>query len=196
MLQCVVPWLLNVSSLCPLCRLDLSKTGDAEEEEEPAPAPVAAEAPIRNFVAEAFMPESIRYLLDPRLGRPGVRDRTNVASTPHPFAIGNISTRMSDGAQASRTLSRVISSDNVNAAEGTPSRSRFLRYVQQQRQRRRGATVSSTEAPATGPGAASSEDVSGSPSTLATPSRTRSRFAPLRRLSSSVTGRSPMQNQP
>ena len=141
-MQCVVPWLLNVSSLCPLCRLDLAKdrepSGDENVQPEGTAAGVETERPTRPR-ASSILASSFRQLL-PIAGTTNRQARQAAPAVPE------------ESAAASSTIAQV--GDDQQATQGTnaPTRSRWIRYVEQRRQRVRARTLTRRDQPSSSAG--------------------------------------------
>jgi len=106
---CVVPWLLNVSSLCPLCRLDLAATANTtatipeEQTDTTAQGDTLSAAPPTGTFAT-------------------IRARLSRTASTLPGAQG-------------QDVEAATSAGAVQQETQAPSRSGFLRYVQQRRTR-------------------------------------------------------------
>lgn len=132
-LQCVVPWLLNVSSLCPLCRLDLAKDREAAGGEA-EPAAEASERPANRPRASSVLATSFRQLLPTTGGHRASRQ----AGPSTTAATGSTP----DAALETGELGQLQGEDGQQGAgQGGATRSRWMRYVEQRRQRVRARTL-------------------------------------------------------
>ena len=136
-----MPWLLNVSSLCPLCRLDLSKDREVPEAEgaEDA-APPASRDRANSSVGGRF-----RNLLLPSSSNAQLRQG---------LAGANATRNSSDSREGS--TGAPAATEAGAADQQPPTQSRFMRYVQQRRNRvngrQRGLSRSSMTAAGIDPG--------------------------------------------
>lgn len=140
-----MPWLLNVSSLCPLCRLDLAK------DREPSGAEAGAaestdipERPVTRPRASSVLASSFRQLLPTT----GGNNRASRQAAP----------TNADNATAGAGPSTTGETDETQQATqgGGATRSRWMRYVEQRRQRVRARTLTRRDQPPGAPGHAES----------------------------------------
>lgn len=136
-----MPWLLNVSSLCPLCRLDLAKDREASGAEAGAAdtAEAAPERPANRPRASSVLAQSFRQLLPTT----GVGNRVSRQAAP---ATGD-STDAEAGPSGVGELGQNMTEDPQQASQQGATRSRWMRYVEQRRQRVRARTVTRRDPP-------------------------------------------------
>lgn len=134
-----MPWLLNVSSLCPLCRLDLAKDREPSgAEAEPADgAEVTAERPPARPRASSVLASSFRQLL------PTAAGGNRASRQAQPAAAEGVNTEAGVTGELGQNQ---LEEGQQNGQQGA-TRSRWMRYVEQRRQRVRARTLTRRDQP-------------------------------------------------